>query len=139
MIRLFPTTAVVTLVLGAGAVAAVPPLSAEARKKAATDIVVGKVQNVYTTERSERPGWSDRLYAIEVLPTAVEKGTAITPGKLIYARTWSPGKRPPQIVGHQGQNEIPKQGATVRLYLTRGKDGGFDLLTPNGVERASVK
>jgi len=129
----------VRLLVSAGVVAAVPPLSPEELKASASNIVIGEVRNVYVTERTLRKEFTDRLYVLEVLPKEVVKGKALSSGRLIYARTWRPSSRPPGWAGPQGQNEIPERGKRVRLYLARDKEGGWDVLTPNGVEQLPEK
>jgi hypothetical protein len=115
--------------------AAVPPLSPEALKERATHIVVGEVRVVYSAERAgERAGFVDRVYCIEVAPSAIEKGEGLKEGRVVYARGWRPAKRPAGWAGPQGQNVIPEAGKRVRMYLVEGKDGGMDLVEPNGVE-----
>jgi hypothetical protein len=124
-----------TLVISAGvASAAIPPLSKEDLNKQATHILVGDVRAVYTTEKPGERGFTDRLYCIEVVPTALEKGEGLKEGRVIYARAWTPAKRPRGWTGGQGQNVIPEAGKRVRVYLAQAKDGGLDLVEPNGLE-----
>jgi hypothetical protein len=126
---------VVVLVVVGMAWGAIPPLGKEELKQSATHIVVGEVKRVYTSEKAgDRAGFTDRVYAIEVAPSAIEKGEGLKEGRLIYARAWTPDKRPFGWVGGQGQNIIPEAGKRVRMYLREGKDGGLDLVEPNGVE-----
>jgi hypothetical protein len=123
--------------------AAVPPRKAEELRSDATDIVVGEVRFVYAGDAKVEHG-TDTRYCIELAVTTVEKSpadkTATAPpttapaSKLLYARCWTPAKRPAGWAGPQGQNLIPKPGQRIRLYLTREADGGFDVLEPNGVE-----
>jgi hypothetical protein len=54
----------------------------------------------------------------------------------LYARAWTPAKRPAGWLGHQGQNYIPERGERVRLYVSPEKDAGLTLLEPNGCEPA---
>ena len=135
-------TLVATVSLIGLCLAAVPPRKAEELRTDATDIVLGEVRFVYAAEAKVEHG-TDTRYCIEFAVTTVEKSpadkratapaTAPAP-KLIYARCWTPAKRPAGWAGPQGQNVVPKSGQRVRLYLTRGSDGGFDVLEPNGVE-----
>jgi hypothetical protein len=114
---------------------ALPPLSPERLKEEASHIVVGEVRVVYSAERAgERGGFVDRVYCIEVMPSAMEKGEGLKEGRVIFARTWRPAKRPAGWAGPQGQDVIPEAGKRVRVYLVEGKDGGMDLVGPNGVE-----
>ncbi len=113
--------------------AELPPLSAEDLESMATDIIQGKVVQVYSVEAKREQGFVDRLYAIEVAVTTVKKGEGITAGEVIYARTWKSAKRPSGWAGPGGQYEIPKVGAQVTVYL-KGDKGAFDALTPNGIQ-----
>jgi len=139
MTRMLLTSLGLVTFLGVGALAAIPPRSPQDLKQSATAIVTGEVRKIYTAEHSSREGGVDRLYALEVLVSSVEKGAKVQSGRVIYARAWQPAKRPPGTVGDQGQNQIPEPGHRVRLYLTRDKDGGWDLLRPNGVEALTSK
>ena len=112
--------------------AAVPPRSPENLKENATDIVVGQVVRVYAGTREVREGMTDDVYVAEVKVTAAEKGD-LAAGKVVFARYWKPKSRPRGWAGPQGQNVLPAEGKTVRLFLVRAADGGLDVLTPNGV------
>jgi len=116
------------------ALGALPPQSAEALKKNSALIVVGKVQAVYTSEQKTDRGFVNRLYVFEVVVNSVEKGEGLKEGKVIYTKAWTPASRPLGWAGPQGQNRIPKEGETGKLYLTQGEDGSLSLVTPNGWE-----
>jgi hypothetical protein len=125
---------VALLVAAAAASAAIPKLSPDELKERATHIVVGDVRAVYSAEVGDRPDYSDRKFCIELTPSAIEKGEGLKEGRVHYARTWKPGKRPQGWTGSQGQNTIPQPRQQVRLFLRESKDGGLDVLDPNGVE-----
>jgi hypothetical protein len=114
--------------------AAVPSLRPEELKKNGSHIVLGRVEAVYSVEKSGRPDMADRHYVIELVVTAVEKGDGLNERQVVYGKCWKPSKRPERWTGSQGQNEVPEAGAEGRLYLKQGKDGTFTLLVPNGWE-----
>ena len=134
------------LVLGMMALvvhAAVPNESVESLKKIATHIVTGKVAKV--TETSSKFGKGDVFIGntdeikgvCEITVTACEKGEGIETAKIVKARyeqsLWiGTGPPPPRSSGHRG---IPKKGDTVRVYLLKAKDGGYDAAFPNGFEQ----
>ena len=125
----------VVLVVVGLAWGAIPPLSKAELKQRATHIVVGEVKTVYTADKPlDRAGFVDRHYCFEVMPSAIEKGEGLKEGRVIYARARTPAKRPGGGTGGQGQDEIPPAGRKVRMYLQEAKDGGLDLVEPNGVE-----
>ena len=125
-------------IAAAAAWAALPPISKDDLNRQATHILIGDVRAVYTTKKAGERGFTDRLYCIEVVPTALEKGEGLKEGRVIYARAWTPAKRPTGWLGGQGQNVIPEAGKRVRMHLAQAKDGGLDLLEPNGLEVTRV-
>ena len=116
--------------------AEVPNQSQESLRKNATHIVTGKVALV--TEMSTKSGNFDDIKGVcEITVTASEKGEGIATGKVVKARyeqsLWiGKGPSPPRSSGHR---DIPKRGDTVRAYLSKAKDGGYDAEFPNGFEQ----
>lgn len=113
--------------------AALPPLDAADLKADASLIVVAEVQQHYTSSRERRAGFTDTLHVYEARVVSTEKGEAAA-GTLVYARAWTAAKRPDGWTGPGGVRGLPAVGATVRLYLRKGADGGLHILDPNGVE-----
>lgn len=116
----------------ARAQAELPPLSPDELEQRSTNIVTGRVTEMYTAVREKEPGWSDTLYAIEISVQDVKKGNAIQDGQTVIVRTWKLKQRPAGWAGPGGQYTIPKRGDTVTAYLN-GKDGVLDALIPNGL------
>ncbi|HSI32305.1 MAG: hypothetical protein ACAI43_03485 [Phycisphaerae bacterium] len=113
--------------------AAIPPQRPDDLQKNATHIVAGKVVAVYATEVPlDREGMTNRLYAIEVTVTKAEKGEGLAEGKVVFAKCWTPAKRPRGWAGGQGQNKVPAAGETGKLYLAQQADGTYTVLSPNG-------
>jgi len=116
--------------------AEVPNQSKESLQKHATHIVTGKVALV--TEKSTKSGNTNDIKGVcEVTVTACEKGSGIMAGSVVKARyeksLWiGRGDPPPRSAGHRG---IPKKGDTVRVYLSKAKDGEYDAEFPNGFEQ----
>jgi hypothetical protein len=125
-----------SVVLTAILQAEVPNQSLEALKKNSTHIVTGQVEKV--TEISTKSANIDDIKGVcEITVTTCEKGEGIAIGKVIKARyerrPWigrSPS--PPRSSGHRG---IPKKGDTVRIYMSKAKDGAYDAAFPNGFEQ----
>ena len=81
----------------------------------------------------------------EVQVAAVEKGEGIRLDRPLYVRFWTRGWKgrgypPPGTSGHSG---LPREGASVRLYLARNAydgfgterhDGGYDVIGVNGIQ-----
>ena len=116
--------------------AEVPNQSPENLKKNATHIVTGKVLKM-TEKSTKSANYDDIAGFCEITVTALEKGEGIETGKLVKARYskryWiGKGDPPPGSSGHRG---LPKKDETVRVYLSKAKDGGYDVILPNGFEK----
>ena len=126
------------LIAASAAHAEVAPRTPEQLQAMATLIVTGTVQRIYeTTEQSG--GYEHTFGVAEISTLAVEKGQE-TPD-LLYARFWSRrwvGGGPPPLTGH-GIRLIPSKGETVRLFLIRAADGGYDVVAPNGFQSIDGK
>ncbi len=117
------------------------PYPKEQLKQIATDIVVGKVQAIYS--RTEREGKYEYVRKVaEVKIEKIEKGKVTD--KLIYVRyfdmqpigkiTFGPGSYSPQ----------PTKGGTYRFYLARNAyygwerdgadEGGYNVVYVNGIQ-----
>ena len=131
------------VVLGLGTMAITASLQAEvinqspeSLRKNATHIVTGKVAKV--TETSTKSENVDDIKGVcEITVTASEKGEGILTGKVVKARYeqsfWiGKGPSPTRSTGHKG---IPKKGDSVRVYLSKANDGGYDAEFPNGFEQ----
>lgn len=143
---LFLVTAVV---LGPNARGEKVDMSPEELRQTATDVIVGKVVRVY--ERTAAEGaWNYTRFIAEIRVNAVEKGEAIEPDGLVYVRYWKRrwfggGRGPTSTSGHRG---LPREGATLRVYLAQNaydgfsrenQDGGFNVIGANGFEKIEVK
>lgn len=111
----------------------IAPQSKEDLLANATEIVLGSVKRVYTDETRDG-NWRRIEGVVELEVTRVEKGDACSPGRLVYARFWNQrwigkGNPPPHGSGHH----VPSRGTPIRAYL-ESKEGGFDVLLPNGFE-----
>ena len=109
-------------ILIAGTLAAVPPLTAEDRAEQAAIIAVGTI--ISTT--SEIIDYKEVTTAA-FLVADVEKGSA--PATISW---WVPSGRPEGWVGHQGQSPVPT--GTIRIFA----DELGELLTPNGWEAVDL-
>jgi hypothetical protein len=100
----------------------------------ATHIVRGHIREVYTAERESDPGHVDTMYVIEVIVDKVDKGKGLSTDKPLYVRGWKSKLRPAGFDGPTGQNTIPRPFDRVWVYFRADRDGGYDLLEPNGIE-----
>lgn len=102
------------------------PLSQKELTDLATNIVVGKVNAIYTRD-SKNAQYHVTHYVAEVTVEKTEKGEGPKPGGLVYVRYWTQhwigaGNPPPGTNGHAGMGAV---GDQVRLYLVnKGYDGG---------------
>ncbi len=122
------------------------PYSKEKLQSVATDIVVGKVQKIYTT--TEQKGkYHYTRYLAEVAVDSWEKGKG--PSDLVYLRYFDihwkgSGPMPP---GPSGHSPLAYVGKKTRFYLARNaydgfstdaptnQDGGYNVIYINGVEQ----
>ena len=130
-------SALVVALLAPGAGAEVPNRTPEQLQEWSTHLVAGEVQTLYVSV-SRGDKFEDTKGVAEVRVTAVEKGDGLEPGELVYARYWrrkwvGEGQPPTGSNGHRG---LPKAGDVVRVHLKRAKDGGYDVLLPNGFQPA---
>lgn len=107
--------------------------SPEELQRGSTNIVVGKVQRLYES-KAKRGGYAVTYRLAEILVTETAKGDGLAKDKVIHVRYWTQrwarsSPPPPGTNGHRG---LPKLGDTVRVFLTRAKDGGLDVILPNG-------
>ncbi len=112
----------------------------EGLRTSATVILTGKIAQIYSVVTTSKDKEVTNFVA-EVQVERVEKGKYTAP--LAYARFYrvrdvGKGPFPP---GDHGHNPTPKIGEAVRVFVTAGRDGGFDVLLPNGFEsrEGSVK
>jgi hypothetical protein len=113
--------------------AEVPLLSKAELRDAATHIVVGKVQTVFSTT-TKTEDWVDSKSVAEIAVQGVEKGDRIRAGDRVYGRFWNrrwagDGVPDPYSRGHKG----PDSGQLVRAYLVL-KEGAYEVVLPNGFE-----
>ena len=132
-------TAIVGMLLSlasfSAAIAEIPNRTPQQLREGASQIVTGKVQQIYSME--EKSGdyvFTRSVAAVSV--DAVEKGVGISKGELVYVRFWrkkyvGAGRPAPGHFGHRG---IPAVGDVVRIYLKKADDGGFDVVGPNGFD-----
>jgi len=104
-------------------------------KAGASHIVVGTTRAVYSFQ-GKNDEWETTYSVAEIAVTKVEKGQGLKDGGLVYARSWhrrwiSNKPKRPDTHGHRG---MPGRGDTVRVYLKRSADGGYDVMFPNGAE-----
>jgi hypothetical protein len=105
----------------------------EELRASATTILTGKIAQIYSVVTTSKDTEVTSFVA-EVQVDRVEKGKYAAP--LAYVRFYrirdvGNGSPPP---GDHGHNPTPKIGEAVRVFVATGKDGGFDVLLPNGFE-----
>ena len=114
--------------------AEIPNLSPAELQKTATQIVSGKVHRIYSNVERTAPNMDTIHNVAELHIRRVEKGSLDAP--LLYIRFWrkryvGDGLAP---AGHYGHRGVPKRGDSVRVFLKKADDGGYDVLSPNGFE-----
>ncbi len=127
-----------------------PTKSVEELTKVATHVVLGEVGAVYTyTEK--KSGFVITHAVAELTLEAQEKGDKLDKATPIYVR-WKHLRdvsRTPRVGGSGHYGKTPKAGQRVRVYLARNaydgwsadenKDGGFNVVVPNGFEMLKAK
>jgi hypothetical protein len=119
-------------VIGGACLAAIPDLSPDALRTAATHVFSGEVLRIYSAVEQTSPEWETTYLLAEIEVAKSEKGEH--EGKLAYVRFQTrrytgPGQEPPGDYGHRGAPEV---GDVVRVFVNQAEDGGFDVLAPNG-------
>jgi len=127
--------AIAALVLANSALAALPDLPQSALRQEATEVLVGTVVSVLTTQERRDEHWVDQLYEIKVAVEAVEKGAGVQPGLPVIVHGRQVLERPQGWAGPGGVYAIEgaRVGVKIRLYLLDDK-GTMNVLTPNGLE-----
>ena len=103
-------------------------------RNTASTIVTGTVQRIYeAVEVSE--GFETIHRVAEISVQSADKGEG---APLVYVRYWSRrwiARTAPPATGY-GHRGVPAKGDTVQVFLTRDKDGGLDVVYPNGFQPA---
>jgi len=129
--RMIPLLLTALLFMSSAVEAEVPLLKPDKLNSKASHIVAGQVQAVYETTETNGD-WQSIDAVAEIRVSAVEKGTGLKPGGVVYARysqrRWTGQGNPgPYSRGTDGVSK----GDYVRAYLQQ-KDGAFEVLMPNG-------
>lgn len=115
---------------------ALPPKDKMALRVAASRIIVGKVQAVFSREVDVENG-TDTEY-VALLATEKDETTRQDVDKtlppLMYVHFRQAGKRPRGWTGDVGQSSPLGEGEHVRVYLKAGLYQKWQLLEPNGWE-----
>lgn len=130
--------AILWTLLGLLMMRAVPPLSPDRLRETADLIVIARVLSVGVSQPTASRDESYVRYTMELEVTRSEKGR-VKRGSVLTATTFRPAPQPVARPGHQGQNQIPDVGSTIRAYLSRTSAEQFVFLLPNGIEIAPVR
>ncbi len=111
----------------------IPPLREDQLRETATHVFRGTISRIYSTRERTSADFETTWNVAEIRVDQCEKGDAER--RIAYVRFWrkhyvGSSLAPPGHYGHQG---IPKIGANVRAYVKQGEDGGYDVLSPNGL------
>ena len=137
--RLFAIIAAGVFALGISATwGAKAPISAENRKKEASNIVTGEVVSVTSkiqksTIEKAKGIHRDKIFSIKVKVEKIAKGKGIKKGDEILVVAWKAHTRIPPLPGLQGHGSIPKEGDAATFYL-KGIRKLFEPLMPNGID-----
>jgi hypothetical protein len=127
------------------------PLAPEQLNKEATHVVTGTVKAIYAKDVETSlygKGTVETRYLLEIEIQGVEKGAGLEKGDVVYARCWRLKTHGAAglIPGPSGHFGIPTEGASVRVYLAKGRygptgqtDNGFAIVYPNGIEALPAK
>jgi hypothetical protein len=107
-----------------------PEWSEEQLQKMSTHVITGTVVRAYSCEEED----ADRVvqrWSIEVRVEKFEKGAAQSAKRVTWLRGWKVVRLKKEIEGGEGV-AAPPIGPRIRLYAAEAKDGGLDVVTPNG-------
>jgi hypothetical protein len=109
-----------------------PNWSEEQLTQWSTHIVTGNVVRVYSTKDEDEGNAIVQHWTIELAVQSVEKGAGPGAGKITWLRGWKLIRyKDPMTCGGQGI-EPPTAGQRIRVHAAEAKDGGLDVLHPNG-------
>ncbi len=109
-------------------------------QRKSTHIVEGKVLDI--SQRASRKGDTKTIrFVVKIKVGKVVKGKGVKAGDVFPARYWQTvwlgeGRAPPDAANRYF--DVPKVGATIRVYVGRDHggvwpdDGGYNVLFPNG-------
>lgn len=149
------TTIAIVTICAAGAavlwparqVLAEKAMSDALREKESTDIIVGKVSDLYMKDVETElygKGTIEHRFLVEVQIENVEKGS-LRAKDVLYVRAWKLARFPAEVksaTGPGGHKNIPDIGDKVRVYAVRGPypdanqtDNGYAAVYPTGFVR----
>lgn len=112
------------------ALAAIPPLSEEAREEQATHIIEGRVLTLKKELVEKNWHYTAR---VKVLKFVKAELFSEQEAEVVTVKYWKMGPRPTGWSGAQGQNGQMFQGDRVRMYMvSAGEPDTYSLLMPNG-------
>ena len=123
---------IVFLLVAQVVLAAVPPLSQEAREQQATHIMEGRVLTLKKELVDKNWHYTAR---VEVLKFTKVELFSEQEAEVATVKYWKTGPRPSGWAGPQGQNGQMSQGDQVRMYVVSADEPDtYSLLMPNGWE-----
>jgi len=120
----------------------IPPLSKEELLAKADLVVTGKVTEIKSIrQRADSDGFQETRHRLEIKVNKVTKGK-LGEGKTALTATGSNYKLATMAVGSAGIRSANttdllagvQQGWELTLYLTAGKEGAYQIVSPNGFE-----
>jgi hypothetical protein len=99
----------------------------------ATHVVIGTVKGVYACEKKKEKEKGVTFYVIEIEVQDRWLGEGPKKGEVLYVRCWRMKEKSKDPNANTGQAKIPVVSEHIRVYLKRGRDGGYDLLGSNGI------
>ncbi len=134
--RAFVIVALLFVALAAAAARAeVPDMRPDRLHAATSHIFNGKLARIYSTV-VRSVDWETTYSVAEIQLARVEKG--VYAGQLAYVRFCASEGKGEAPDGAYGHRQIPGVGSVVRVFVTTGEDGGYDVINPNGFEIESA-
>jgi hypothetical protein len=132
--RNFTLTALLCLALVPAVRAERPPQ----QKNVASDVVVGTVEKVTTSEKAFGGDGVLTNYTATLTVDKVERGDSIKPGDTITVTWFHVTKRPSRpLVGAFGHQYPVKEKGSIRAWLLKGRDKTFGVIYNSaGIEKA---
>lgn len=144
IVAVVATGVIAMALLWPGSAAAEKVLTEKGREKEATDIIVGRVSDVWVKDVETElygKGTIEHRFLVEVQVEKVEKGS-LRAKDVLYVRAWKLARWPAtvkQAAGPGGHENIPDIGDRMRVYAVRGPypdtnqtDNGYSVVYPTG-------
>ena len=111
---------------------ALPSRSDTDLDKGADVILVATILDATTSEEG-KGDWVNTIHTLTIQVVAIDKGGPLWKSDPGTVRCWTIQTRPKGWAGPSGHYGVPEKGDRVRFWLTKGSEGSWSPLAPNGI------